>query len=434
MRLLHISPHYGGGVGNVVSALCADLTAHGVDNRIISLDKSNYNPFVDSSIFFLPYHLSKDASRRISELIQDADIVLCHYWNHPLISYFLSTFHFSNTKLLFWFHTSGFHPLNPIPSRFYELPVTTIFSTSASFELIDTELTSSYLNTFSIHSTRDLSSFLSSSNERHYRSRPNNLLCIGTLSRQKLHRKSTQLFIDLAESYQITFAGDPSGSDLYNTLACHPNIRFVGFKKDIIPYLLAADCFIYPLSPDHYGTGEQVILEAMASGLPVVCLDNSPEKAIIINDQTGILCSDISDIYESTVKLMSEPTRILQFSKNSSRHIQENFSSNIQSNKFLSLIFENTTLLPQFNGCAFNFFLPDNPLSSMVNGSFSTKEIHYLNPLKNTKNILSILADLYKQKKIANLLQFDSKGSPLQYLKYFPNSPSINAICSEICF
>ena len=194
MRLLHISPHYGGGVGSVVSALCVELEACGVKNIVVSLDKPNSNPFHNLVINHVPCHLDASFSDTISGFIDQTDIIILHYWNHPLTSYFLSSYTFLRSKILLWFHTSGFHPLNPIPSHFFELPVTSIFSTSASWQLLTPSVRHRISNTLCIHSTCNLARFLASSRDRVYRNQPESLVYIGTISQQKLHPNSFNLF------------------------------------------------------------------------------------------------------------------------------------------------------------------------------------------------------------------------------------------------
>ena len=55
------------------------------------------------------------------------------------------------------------------------------------------------------------------------------------------------------------------------------NVNIIGKIDNIEPYLAVFDIFAYPLNPNHYGTAEQVLQEAMAAGVvPVVF--NNPQK------------------------------------------------------------------------------------------------------------------------------------------------------------
>jgi glycosyltransferase involved in cell wall biosynthesis len=67
------------------------------------------------------------------------------------------------------------------------------------------------------------------------------------------------------------------------------------------------DVFGYPLRSDHYGTCEQVIGEAMASGLSVVCMDNPCERTIIEEGVAGFLCKDEQEYIDNIEHLYYKP-------------------------------------------------------------------------------------------------------------------------------
>jgi glycosyltransferase involved in cell wall biosynthesis len=74
---------------------------------------------------------------------------------------------------------------------------------------------------------------------------------------------------------------------------------FTGKVDDITPYLATMDVFGYPLRPNHYGTSEIVLGEAMAAGLPVVCMDNPAERLIVQEGVTGFLCKTEQEYVEN---------------------------------------------------------------------------------------------------------------------------------------
>jgi glycosyltransferase involved in cell wall biosynthesis len=58
------------------------------------------------------------------------------------------------------------------------------------------------------------------------------------------------------------------------------DIDFIGKVDDVAPYLAEMDVFAYPLRPDHYGTCEIALGEAMAAGVVPVVMDNPAERLI----------------------------------------------------------------------------------------------------------------------------------------------------------
>jgi len=82
---------------------------------------------------------------------------------------------------------------------------------------------------------------------------------------------------------------------------------FTGKVDDVAPCLAEMDVFGYPLRIDHYGTCEQVIGEAMAAGLPVVCVDHPCERYIL--NHLGLLAKNGHE-YISLINLLYEHPEI----------------------------------------------------------------------------------------------------------------------------
>jgi glycosyltransferase involved in cell wall biosynthesis len=71
------------------------------------------------------------------------------------------------------------------------------------------------------------------------------------------------------------------------------SVSYLGFRKDIPEILAATDIFVLPsILPDSFPT---VILEAMASGKPVVATGSGGASEMVIHEKTGLLGS-IGDV------------------------------------------------------------------------------------------------------------------------------------------
>jgi len=103
--------------------------------------------------------------------------------------------------------------------------------------------------------------------------------------------------------------------------------RFTGFSNQIINELSGFDVFGYPLNPKHFGATENVLLEAMAFGLPVVALNQNVEKHIIgIDRQVGLLADDIETYADCIKYLHDNPNERVRIGTNARQYVEENFT------------------------------------------------------------------------------------------------------------
>ncbi|WP_232424840.1 glycosyltransferase family 4 protein [Algoriphagus resistens] len=104
------------------------------------------------------------------------------------------------------------------------------------------------------------------------------------------------------------------------------NVIDLGFRKDIPRVLAATDIFVLPsILPDSLPT---VILEAMASGCPVVATRSGGASEMVIEDQTGFLIpiNGIEQGVSALIKLILSPELRKTFGEAGRNHVLENFS------------------------------------------------------------------------------------------------------------
>ena len=106
-NILHITPHLGGGIGTVLLKwLCFDKTNN---HCVITLDYANDYAVSVCKDNNIPL-LSQISRPEITEKIIKADIVVVHFWNHPLLYDFLIRTFLPESRLIFWSHVSGANP------------------------------------------------------------------------------------------------------------------------------------------------------------------------------------------------------------------------------------------------------------------------------------------------------------------------------------
>ena len=103
-------------------------------------------------------------------------------------------------------------------------------------------------------------------------------------------------------------------------------IKFLGFREDIPEILLAMDGYI---CASHTEGFSNAILEAMASGLPIVATDVGGNSEIIKNEKNGLLVKskDQSDITRIMIKIMEDSILSQKIAKDALRTVNEKYNT-----------------------------------------------------------------------------------------------------------
>jgi UDP-glucose:(heptosyl)LPS alpha-1,3-glucosyltransferase len=85
-------------------------------------------------------------------------------------------------------------------------------------------------------------------------------------------------------------------------------LHFLGLQEDVRPYYAAADAFVLPTLYDAFAN---TVLEAMASGLPVITSTKCGAVDMIESGRNGFICDalDVDALSDCMLKLISEQTR-----------------------------------------------------------------------------------------------------------------------------
>ncbi|MCX0498851.1 glycosyltransferase family 4 protein [Erwinia billingiae] len=95
--------------------------------------------------------------------------------------------------------------------------------------------------------------------------------------------------------------------NLARSLGCEKRIHFVGVQNNVIPFYHAADSLILPTLYDPF---PNVILEAMACGLPVITSFTCGGAEFIVEGKQGFVC-DALDVPALTAAAVAIPQRTL---------------------------------------------------------------------------------------------------------------------------
>lgn len=94
---------------------------------------------------------------------------------------------------------------------------------------------------------------------------------------------------------------DPLSPEVLSEIETNPNIKSVGFQKDVRPYFAVSDALAFPSYREGF---PNVVLQALAMGIPAVVSDINGCNEIITNGQNGLIIP--SKDAESLQKAMND--------------------------------------------------------------------------------------------------------------------------------
>lgn len=331
-KIVHITPHLGGGVGQVLTNVVKySESLGGCSHEILCLDHMSdfsHDLCRERGVTALSHVSHGD----ILERCKEADLVHLEWWNHPLLNDFLCNVAFPPVRLLVYSHVSGYHP----PAVFTEevLEVSDIFCLSTPYsrehplfddmmpDTPESKVRTVFVTGGTISRVADVKPVEHDGFNVGY---------VGTVDFCKMHPHFVQMS-DRTNIPEARFIVCGDGGDLETIRkqaegTLNPG-RFVlkGFVKNIAEIHETLDVFGYPLSSEHYGTGEQALLEAMAAGVPPVVLANGAEQHIVSHDRTGLVVNTEEEYASALEYLHANPEKRKDLALAARQHANEYFT------------------------------------------------------------------------------------------------------------
>lgn len=321
MHILHVTAHLGGGVGKAHAALTAAMPFPARQSFLL-LEEPRDRRYANE-IERLGRRVDIAASLEdVAARTAEADIVQFEFWNHPKLFECLARTKFPRMRAVMWSHISGlFRPV--IQPAFFDEADRFVFTTPASLEIPAVQALSpdKREKLAAIGSAFGWSAYpepgLVADVSRGDGPPPNALICyLGTVDFIKMHPGFFDAIDGLStDTPAAIWGGFEPDSDVPAKAAAmrHPDrIRFLGQTSDPQGALSQSRIFFYPLQPDHYGTAENALIEAMSLGLVPVVLANPAECAIVRQGQTGFIASSIAECTEVLEMLLANPDRVTE--------------------------------------------------------------------------------------------------------------------------
>lgn len=346
----------GGGVGSVLRSYLQYETSSGLhEHQLIALETLNAQSkdlLSNLGIAFFEgiYH----DKRKLNDLVSESDVLLLHWWNHPLLQDLLLNFEIPENRMVIWCHISGSESPNVICDYILDLPDRFIFTTPLS------KFTPSVASNFSragkqltyIWSTMGFESiesqFIENSNKGDQVIKK--IGYVGNLDETKVHSRFFDIFSKVKQSYfsleiigpQTSFFDSLSDSSVFRKFT---NYGYVT-ESEKFEIMRGLDVFAYPLARHHYGTCDQSIQEAMMFGLPTVVFNNPMESFMIQNGVNGLIARNETEFVTHIESLLTDHSLRTRLGNNAHQYAINHFSIKEMSNKW-NLVFQDLNSSPK---------------------------------------------------------------------------------------
>jgi glycosyltransferase involved in cell wall biosynthesis len=127
---------------------------------------------------------------------------------------------------------------------------------------------------------------------------------------------------------------DPISKKAKNYLTNNKNIIYLGFKRDIRPYLVASNCLVLPTYREGF---PNVILQAGSMGVPSIATNINGCNEVIANKVNGLLVKpkNTQSLYSAMKKILTDKKLYSKFKKSSRETIIKRYSKGILLNEIL---------------------------------------------------------------------------------------------------
>lgn len=430
IRILHITPHLGGGIGKALSTLVENTrnTEPEIHHTFILLEELEKDFFARKISDAGGKLIFANQEKHIESFINAADIVQLEWWNHPAIFRFLYHLPPVTARFMVWCHQSGLStPL--LPSCLIEsanrIILTSECSLSADTIKNSTALKRKKVSIISSGSGCDNLPALKERNSIHTdKGTAITAGYFGSLNFSKLHPDFVSWLgaINIPE-FKVRMIGDQINRDVLE-YQCQkierPNLlEFAGYKKDIASELSRLDVLIYLLNPFHYGTAENSLLEAMAMGVIPIVLNNPAEKAIVTHGENGFIISSPEELAQQIYHLQNDLQTRRLIGENAAKFVQKFYTGHRMGQAFKA---QYTSLIVE-NKKAINFksIFPDDPSELFLVCQRDKKKFTQNQLLSPNINHYKIYQQLEK-----------TKGSAFHFLQYFHENTELKEWCKNL--
>lgn len=346
-KVLHLATHLGGGVGSAVLGYLSKAKYHpNFFHKVVCLNYVEKNSFEKAKKLGVEVmDMMNEKRETIHKMIEEADLVLVHWWNHPLLYDFLVREQLPACRMAMWSHISGLQAPNIFTDKLLQYSDKFVFTTPIS---LDSPIVKKFSGDKSvIWSTGGVEHLATLLPKKH---RNFNIGYVGTLDHAKLYPG----FLDLCSKIDVSNAhfivcGDDNGKKLKQDAkrrGLESKFSFLGWVSDVPRKLATFDLFGYPLSSGHYGTCDHSLQESMAAGVVPVVFGNKMERFMVEDGVTGLVVNTEAEYITAVQRLYRDEKLRKKLSDNAKKYALRNFSTDKMASDW-KLIFKEMLKMPK---------------------------------------------------------------------------------------
>lgn len=262
-----------------------------------------------------------------------------------------------------------------------------------------------------------------------------NIGYIGSLDFSKIHPNILEICSEInIPNVNFIFVGPINQYivDAAKKIRISDRIRFTGYISEAEKWqeLSAFDIFGYPLAPNHYGTCDQVLQEAMALGVPPVVLNNPMESYMVTHNKNGLVAESIGDYINAIHGIYNNKDLRKRLSSNASEFAKNEYSIVNMCNQW-DRLFEKAMVIEKnkkawpSNGSRENVNTqPYNTLiESLGHHAGIFNEFFYPKRLKK-----EVVEEQLKRLGSSQNWKSDNKSTVHQFSSFFPDDPMLSEL------
>ncbi len=344
-RLLHVTPHLGGGVGRAMVNLAESDRATGggaLQRSVLCLEPPQKSGAVERLRALSVPVLTLDDWARLPGLAASHDLLQFEVWNHPLL--FAAWAHLRDVPMraVFWCHVSGLH-FPRLPGALWEQPFPVALTAPCSLRSENPGLQAARAHgQVQVISSAAGFEHWPAVRTRAARAGSCRLGYLGSLNLSKMHPDYVEWLAASATPWsRVEVLGDevtPGALAARCRLAGRPRLLDLrGFCPDVSQILARWDAMVYLLNPFHYGTAELALLEAMASGVVPLVLGSPCETDVVRDGDTGWVLHNPQDLAAALARCRQDPAGRQAMGRRASEYVRSQFTLARQQQGFSDL-------------------------------------------------------------------------------------------------